>query len=393
MEKGSEVVIIGAGIIGTSIAYHLAKLGCHDIIVLEKEAAVGTGSTSKAAGGARHQFCTEVNVKLSMESIASYRRFEDEMGYPVDFHQCGYLYLASAEKNMDDLRHRVALQRKFGIEVYLISPKEAKELVPALNVDTLLGASYGPTDGRLDPHSAAQAYVSVARRLGVRIYTETEAFGLRMSDDRRVLGVLSTKGEIAAPVVVNAAGSYARLVGRTIGLDIPVHPHKKQTFYTGPTEAIHKNAPYLVDMQGGFGIFTEGRGLGLTGTDYDQPEGFDLTLDWGFLPKLAERMAPRFPFLDELGILRADAGLHPDTPDASAILGGVPELEGLFLACGLNSQGIMHAPAVGRLMAERILEKNNDPALSLLSLNRFKEGVLQIEGGSRRTYKDLKVTA
>ena len=205
--------------------------------------------------------------------------------------------------------------------------------------------------------------------------------------------MLSTKGEIAAPVVVNAAGSYARLVGRTICFDIPVHPHKKQTFYTGPTEAIHKNAPYLVDMQGGFGIFTEGRGLGLTGTDYDQPEGFDLTLDWGFLPKLAERMAPRFPFLDELGILRADAGLHPDTPDASAILGGVPELEGLFLACGLNSQGIMHAPAVGRLMAERILEKNNDPALSLLSLNRFKEGVLQIEGGSRRTYKDLKVTA
>jgi sarcosine oxidase subunit beta len=211
-----------------------------------------------------------------------------------------------------------------------------------------------------------------------------------MSDDRRVSGVLTNQGETATSVVVNAAGPYARLVGRTVGLDIPVHPHKKQTFYTGPTDKIASNAPYIIDLHRGFGIFTEGRGLGFTGTDYDQPEGFDLTIDWGFLPKLAERMAPRFPFLDEVGIRGADAGLHPDTPDASAILGGVPEVEGLYLACGLNSQGIMHAPAVGRLMAEHILGKRSDLAISLLRLSRFKEEALQKEGGSRRTYKDLE---
>jgi sarcosine oxidase subunit beta len=392
MERTTEVVIIGAGIVGMSIAYHLAAQGCRDVIVFEKEAAIGTGSTAKAAGGVRHQFCTEVNVKLSIESIKSYERFEDEIGCPVDFHRYGYLFLASTEAVMDDLQRRVALQRRFGIEVHLLSPGEAKELVPALNVDGLLGAAYGPTDGRVDPYSAVQGYASAARRLGVKVYTETEVTGINVSSDRRVLGVLSKKGETAARAVVNAAGPYARVVGKTAGLDIPVHPHKKQTFYTGPLDQIQRGAPYVSDLHAGFGIFKEGPGVGFSGTDYDQPEGFDLTIDWDFLPKLAERMAPRFPFLDEVGIRRADAGLHPDTPDLSAILGDVPEVEGLYLACGLNSQGIMHAPAVGRLMAEHILGKRSDSALSLLRLSRFKEGALQKEGGSRRSYKDLEET-
>ncbi len=135
-----------------------------------------------------------------------------------------------------------------------------------------------------------------------------------------------------------------------------------------------------VDLHQGYSVGREGLGLILSGTDYDQAEGFDITVDWSFLPKLAERVVSRFPFTMDVGIRRAEAGLHPDTPDKSPILGSVPELEGLYLACGLNSQGIMHSPAVGRLMAEYILGIGCDPAISLLDLNRFQNGALQKEG-------------
>jgi len=390
LKKTAEVIIIGAGIMGTSIAYHLAKLGCHDVVVLEKEDAIGTGSTAKAAGGVRHQFTNEINVGFSIESIKVFKHFEEEIGCPIDFHQCGYLILACTEKELEDLRHRVALQQKFGIEVYLLSPKEAKEIIPALKIDEVLGATYGPTDGMVDPYSIVQGYAYAARSLGAKIYTNVEVIGIK-TKGHQVQGVLSSEGEIATPFVVNAAGAYANQVGKTVGLDIPVYPHKKHTFFTAPSDEIQKGAPHITDLHGGFGIGKEGLGLAFSGTDPDQPVGFDITVDWSFLPKLAERMLPRFPFMANVGIMRAQAGLHPDTVDKSPILGSVSELEGLYLACGLNSQGVMHSPAIGRIMAEYILGIGCDPAISLLRLSRFKDGALQQEGGVTIDYKDLEV--
>ncbi len=377
--KTAEVIIIGAGVIGTSIAYHLAKLGCHDVIVLEKEEAIGSGSTAKAAGGVRHQFRNETNIKLSIESIKFFEHFEEEIGSVIDFRQNGYLFLACTDEELEDLRQRVALQHKYGIEVYLLSPKEAKGIVPALNIDDVLGATYGPTDGKLDPYSVAQGYASAARRLGVKICTGIEALGIQ-TKSQQIQGVSSNDGEIEAPIVVNAAGPYAGLIGKTTGLDIPVHPHKKHTFFTAPSDEIRKDAPLVIDLHRDVTIWREGKGLAFSGTDPDQPEGFDIAVDWSCLPKIAKRIVPRFQFLADTGIMRADAGLHPDTLDKSAILGDVPELRGLYLACGLNSQGVMHSPAVGRIMAEYILGIGSDSAISLLRLSRFKEGALQKEG-------------
>ena len=279
---------------------------------------------------------------------------------------------------MDNLRHRVVSQRKYGVEVYLFSPKEAKEKIPALNTDDMLGASYGPTDGRVDPYSVVQGYASAARRLGVKIYTDIEVIAIK-AKEQQVQGVSSSDGEIRAPIVVNAAGPYAGQVGRTVGLDVPVHPHKKHSFFTAPSDGIPKDAPFTVDLHGDVAIWREGPGVAFNGSDPDQPEGFDTTVDWSCLPKISERVLPRFPFLVDVGIMRAEAGLHPDTVDKSAILGDVPELKGLYLACGLNSQGVMHSPAVGRIMAEYILGISSDPAVSLLRLSRFEEGALQQE--------------
>ncbi len=382
LKKTAEVIIIGDGVIGVSIAYHLAKLGCRDVFVLEKETTIGSGSTAKAAGGVRHQFCNDVNVKLSVESIKSFEHFKEEIGSVIDFRRCGYLFLACTDDELEDLRHRVSLQQKYGIEVYLLSPKETREIVPALNVDDVLGASYGPTDGKVDPYSVTQGYAAASKKLGVKIQPGVEVLGIKVKD-QQVRGISSNEGEIEAPVVVNAAGPYAGLVGKTAGLNIPVHPIKKHTFYTAPSDAIQKGAPFTVDLHNNVTLWREGRGVAFNGHDPDQQAGFDSGVDWDCLVKIAKRVVPRFPFLADVGIKRADAGLHPDTPDKSAILGEAPELKGLYLACGMNSQGIMHSPAVGRILAENILGISCDPAISSLSLNRFKEGVLQEEGSVR----------
>jgi len=380
MGKGAEVIVIGAGVIGTSVAYHLAKLGCRDVIVLEKEDTIGCGCTAKAEGGVRQEFCTEVNIKLSIESFKFFERFEDELGSPIDFHQCGYLRLVSTKEELEWLHETVTLQQKLGVKVYLLTPEETREIVPALNIHNLLGATYCPTDGVIDSYSVVQGYASAAKSFGVRIYTGIEAFSIKTTRDNQVQGVLTNEGEIEAPVVVNAAGAYANQVGETVGLAIPVHPHKQHTFFTSPSDKIGKDAPFVIDLHKDFGIRREGPRLLFGGGQPDAPEGFDTTVDWGCLPEIAKRVVYRFPFLANVGIMRAQAGLHPDTPDASAILGGVSGIGGLYLACGLNGQGVMHSPAVGRLMAEYILGIGSDPAVSLLRLGRFKDGVLQKEG-------------
>lgn len=379
MKKTAEVIIIGAGIIGTSIAYHLAKLGCLDVIVLEKEDTIGTGSTAKASGGVRQQFSNEVNIRLSMESIKSFECFEEEIGSPIDFHRNGYLRLVSTEEELEWLQQAVDLEQKLGVKVYLISAEEAKYILPALSIDGLLGASYCPTDGGVDAYSMVQGYSYAARSLGAKIYTNVEVISIK-TDVHKVKGVVSSEGEITAPFVVNAAGPYASRIGNTVDINIPVYPHKMQTFVSAPTDEIQKGAPHIVDVHYVFGLHKEGLGIILNGADPDQPVGYDITVDWSYLPKLAERILPRLPFVANLGIMRAQAGLHPDTPDKSAILGSVSGLEGLYLACGFNSQGIMHAPAAGRIMAEYILGIGCDPAISLLRLSRFKDGALQQEG-------------
>jgi len=378
-EKTAEVIIIGAGIIGISIAWHLAKSGCPDVLVLEKEETIGSGSTAKAAGGVRHQFRNDVNVRLSVEGIKAFERFEDEIGVPVDFHRCGYMFLACTEQELEDLHRRVSLQQKYGVESFLLSPGEAAKIVPTLDFEGVLGAAYGPTDGRVDPHSVTQGYASAARGLGVKIRTGVEVLDI-ITKDGQVRGISTPEGKIEAPVLVNAAGPYAGLVGKTAGLDIPVKPIRKHTFYTAPSDEIRKGAPFTVDLHRDVTVWKESRGIAFNGNDPEQEEGFDTTVDWSCLDKIARRAVPRFPFLADLGIMRADAGLHPDTVDRSAILGDIPGLKGLYLACGFNSQGIMHAPAVGRIIAEYILGISCDSAIESLRLSRFKEGMLQEEG-------------
>lgn len=374
-KKIAEVVIIGAGIIGVSIAYHLAKFGCHDVIVIEKDR-IGFGSTAKSGGGIRQQFSTEVNIRLSLESIEFFEHFEEETGHTADFRQCGYLYLFTTEDDLQVSRRNATLQRKLGgYKVDFLSPKEAKELVPELNIEDVIGASYCPTDGIADPYSVVQGFASSARRLGVRIYQDTEAIGIKMVRGR-VREVLLNDGQLEAPIVVNAGGPFAKQIGKMVGLDIPIKPYRRNSFYTAPTDKIRKDAPFIADYTTGFGIERHSETLRFGMQNPNAPESMDTTVDWDRLPIILEAGVRRFPFLADIGIMKGEAGLRSDTPDKSAILGETCEVGGLYLACGFSGHGVMHSPAVGRIMAECIMGRGIDPAISLLSLNRFKEGRL-----------------
>ena len=364
-----EVIIIGAGVIGCSIAYHLAKMGCHDVTILEKNL-IGSGSTDRCAGGIRQQFSTEANIRLSVESVRFFERFEEEIGHPADFRQNGYLMLATTEAELEIFRQSVALQRSLGAEVNLLSSQEAREIVPGLNVDDVLGATYCSDDGFDDPYSVVQGFASAARRLGVKIYQETDVTGITRTG--RTWCLTTSKGKLQSPTVVVATGAWSGQVGKMLGVDIPVHPSRRHIFVTTPLHEIAKNAPMVVEFCNGFWFRREGPGLIFGMRNPEEPESFDISVDWGFLPTIAETASHRLPFLKDMGVVRAQAGLHEDTPDANAIIDGVPGMEGLYLACGFSGHGFMHSPAVGRLVASLVLEKQAISELAPFTLERFK---------------------
>ncbi len=383
----ADVVIIGAGVIGTSIAFHLAKKGCQDVVVFEKNY-IGSGSTEKCAGGIRQQFSLEANIRLSMESVQFFTNFESETGQTIDFHQHGYLILAETGDELETLCMNVELQRKLGLEVDILSPKEIIGLIPQLEISDIVGATFCRTDGYADPYSVVTGFASAARRGGVRIYESTEVIGIDVKESS-VEGVVTTAGKFVAPVVVNAAGPYAGAIGRMVGLDIPVCPVRRHIFITEPVNyrtgfARHTNwsrLPMVVDFHDGFWFRREGPCLLIGKRNPHESEGFFTTVDWDFFARdIAPEVCHRVPGLGGIGIMRAQAGLHSDTTDDIAILGRIPGIDGLYLACGFSGHGFMHSPAVGRLMAELILEKGTSlQDIEFFNLERFQSPVQRKE--------------
>ncbi len=367
----ADIVIIGAGAVGCSIAYHLAAMGCRNVLVLDKDR-IGEGSTAKCAGGIRQQFSTETNIRLSMESVRFFEHFEEITGHPADFRQHGYLMLATTESCLETFRQNVATQRKMGLRVELLCPRDVNDIVPQLNVGDVLGATYCARDGYADPYSVVQGFAAAARGRGVRFQEDAEVKSIIVTQGR-IGGVVTTKGAFPAPVVVNAAGAYAGMVGRMVGLDIPVHPSRRHIFVTAPVAEVRQDAPMVVEFENGFWFRREGPSLIFGMRNPEEREGFDIAVDWAYFPKLAGVAVHRLPLLETTGIVRGQAGLHEDTPDDNGIVGKVPEIGGLYLACGFSGHGFMHSPAVGRLMAELILRGDADrEVLSDLSLDRFR---------------------
>ncbi len=373
--QSASVVIIGAGIVGSSVAYHLAIRGCSDVVVLEKAATEVSGSTARSAAGVRHQFASEVNIRLSLYSIERLKRFHEEVGGEAGLKQIGYLLLVSDPGALEQYRCSVALQNSLGVPSRVLSPEEAAAMLPPVNLDGLLGATYCAEDGHCDPHGVAMGYLTSALRRGVKLLRKTPAIGIRREGDR-IASVDTPAGEIPCETVVNAAGAWAGQVGALAGLRVPVQPYRRCIYMSEPLPEIAP-FPFVIDTASGFYMRKEGDKLLMGVTNDDEPPGENLVVDWEWLETVLERGARRFPFLANTGILRRNcwAGLYENTPDHLPVLGRHPDLPDYVDASGFSGHGVMHSPATGMLIAEEILDgRAHTIDIDGLRIGRFESG-------------------
>lgn len=377
MTETADVVIIGSGIVGSSVAYHLAQQGCTNVLVLEREAHQGKGSTGKSMGGVRAQFATPVNIQMSKYSIDFFSKFDEVVGHPADYRAHGYLFCATNDKHIAYLKANMERQQALGVtNVEWIGPQDIAKIVPQLRVDDILGGTFCPTDGFVDPHSVMMGFMLNAREKGVRLWLDTTVTGIDV-ENNQVAGVETSRGLISTHAVVNAAGAWAAQIAEMAGAELPVEPLRRQLVPTEPFDQLPQRFPMVIDMSTGFHFRREGKGILLAWNDPKETPGFKTEFDSTFVEKILTRAASRVPVLAEAGVnpRRAWAGLYEMTPDHHAIIGPAPNVEGLYFVNGFSGHGVMHSPASGRVTADLVLQGHSDLIdASQLSVNRFAEG-------------------
>ncbi len=373
----AEVVIIGGGVTGCSIAYNLAHQGCRDVVILEKSY-LASGSTGRCGAGIRQQWGTEMNCILSRESVKLFEEMNDTLNVKrdIEFKQKGYLLLAYSEREMNQFEKNLALQNSLVIPSRRVSMDEIRKIVSYLNLEGVKGATFCPTDGHANPFRVTQAYAGEAVRLGAKIYTETEVLDIKTRGGK-IQGVETDRGFISTENVVNAAGGYAFAVSSMAGIKLPVKSERHEILVTEPVEPLLD--PMVMSFS--YNIYCQQTPEGTFIMGYgpeDAPESFSIRSSRYFLRKMASKVTSLLPVLSNLRVVRQWAGLYNITPDNQPILGEVPGLDGFYLAVGFSGHGFMIAPMVGILMAEMILGKD----LSMehkLDLGRFERGELILE--------------
>jgi sarcosine oxidase, subunit beta len=375
----AEVVIIGGGIVGSSIAYHLTAKGCRDVLVLERESAQGKGSTGKSMGGVRAQFSTSVSIAMSLYSIPFYASFSERLGHPCDYRPQGYLFCATTDQHMAYLRTNQNLQVEMGLkDVRLVEGDDIRAMFPQLRGDDIVGGSFCASDGFIDPYSAMNGFMAGAAERGATLWKNTAATALKR-DATGIALVETTRGSVATRKVVNCAGAWAAGVAGLAGIELPVEPLRRMLVPSEPFDEFPHTAPMIIDMSNGFHFRPEARGFLLAWNDPEETPGFKTNFDSSFVEKILTRAAERVPCFANLPVnpKRAWAGLYEMTPDHHPILGEAPGLPGFFLANGFSGHGVMHAPATGKILSDLILDGKTDLIdASVLGLARFAEGRL-----------------
>ncbi|HEX2088724.1 MAG TPA: FAD-binding oxidoreductase [Actinomycetota bacterium] len=380
MNNTADVVIVGGGVVGVSAAYHLADAGAGSVVLLERADRLGTGSTGACAGGFRHQFGSRVNVLLSIESIRMITSFTEQHGLPLDVARDGYLFLVDSQPVWEEFLDTVEMQRSLGVEVEVLTPEDAAELIPGISTENLVGATFGPNDGIADPAGLTEGYATLARRAGARIETDVEATAIALNGGR-VAGVRTSRGEISSPVVVNAAGAWAGRLSVTAGIDLPLEPIPRHVVVTAGFSGAPDRRTLVVDVGTSFYFHREGPGVLMgMGSPHERPS-FDTIVDERFISEELLPTAVRvLPSLEEAGVRSSWVGLYEMTPDRHPILGEAPDREGLFLATGFSGHGFQHAPVVGKLLAEMIVRgEARSLDVSSLGLDRFAESGVKVE--------------
>jgi glycine/D-amino acid oxidase-like deaminating enzyme len=373
----ANIVIIGGGIVGSSIAYHLVAAGCKGVLVIERESSQGKGSTGKSMGGVRAQFSTPVNIQMSLYSIPFYAAFDELLGYPCGYRPQGYLFCATSARHMAYLRTNHACQVRLGLkQAQLITTDDIRSMFPQLRCDDIVGGAFCPTDGFVDPYSAMTGFMSWAVDHGVELWKHTLVTGIQR-DASGISGVETSRGPVSTRTVINCAGPWAASVAKMANIDLPVEPLRRMLVPTEPFDRFPHGAPMIIDMSNGFHFRPEALGFLLAWNDPEETHGYKTDFDPNFIEKILTRAADRVPVFENLAVnpQRAWAGLYEVTPDHHPILGPVPEVPGLFLANGFSGHGVMHAPATGKILSDLVLRGNTDLIdVSLLNLARFSEG-------------------
>ena len=372
-----DVIIIGAGVIGCSLAYHLAQLGCTKVLLLEREDFPGTGSTSKALGGIRAQFTTTVNVQMSLLSIKLLKEMDDDMRAQSGYVKAGYLFMTAERSRFAHMQNAVRFRQGLGVAVELLAREEIARRAPFIKTEDLLGGTFGHNDGFIDANGLTNAYFTRARKLGVEYLPRVEVRAF-IKQNKRAVGVQTSAGDFNAAFMVNCCGPHARALASMLDVDLPVDAIRRQVLVTGPEHSWPRVFPMLLDNDTGLVLRREGEGIALIYSNPEEPAGFNLKFDHDFIEVVAPKMLHRAPSLESAGFnhSRCYAGCYEVSPDHHAII-GASSVPGFLLCNGFSGHGVMHAPAAGLALAEQIVfGQARSIDLAPLAFSRFAENRL-----------------
>jgi len=366
-----NIVIIGAGISGCSIAYQLAKKGVKDILVIDK-GYLTNGATGRCGAGVRQQWGTKANCILAKMSIDFFEHAQKELDYhdDIEFKQEGYLILSSSKEEDETFRKNVALQNELGIPSRVVNIEEALKIVPHLNPKAFTSATFCQTDGHLNPFKMTEAFYLAAQKKGVEFHFFEEVTSIDVKN-HQIQAVHTSKGVYETHIVVNAAGGFSKEIGDMVGIDIPVYSEKHEILVTEPIEKMQ--GPMVMSFtqniycqQVPHGSFLMGR------TTPNQPHGHDISSSWQFLDEMSKTVTRIMPKIGELRVIRQWGGSYNVSPDRQPILSDCEQLSGFYIACGFSGHGFMFSPMTGILMSELILKQPTSVDINDYLMSRFQ---------------------
>jgi sarcosine oxidase subunit beta len=376
LPESAEVVIVGGGVVGASAAFHLAEAGV-EVVLLER-AELGSGSTSRAAGGVRAQFSDALNIEIAQRSLEAYRDFAQRPGWEIDLKRVGYLFVLTRQQDVTAFERNVALQRDYGVPARMLNRAQALELCPLLAGEDILAASFSPDDGLASPEAVVQGYAAGARACGARLETGCAVTGITVRDGA-IADVVTTAGSIQTGTVICAAGAWSQACGRMVGVRLPVTPLRRQILFTDAIGELPPALPMTIDFETSFYFHREGPGVLLGMSDPDETPGFKLERSDGWLPRLIEITGRRAPRVAVAGIRGGWAGLYEMTPDHNAIIGEAPGVSRFLYATGFSGHGFCQGPAVGELLRDLVLRRPTFVDLAPLAAGRFEAALLRPE--------------
>ena len=375
LPKKADVVILGGGVMGTSTAYHLVKRGQTNILLLERESFFGTGATGRCAGGIRHQFNTEVNIRLSQKSLAMIDTLEEETGQSAMVRKCGYLFVLTDEKDVPVFQKTLKLQDSLGVKTEWLSGDEVSRLAAPCVFPDAIGGTFNPDDGLADPNSIVMGYIKAARRQGAVCLTDCTVTDFEL-ENNKVRKVRTSLGSVETETVVNACGPWSTFLGNVIDLEIPVSPLRRQWFVTEKVPELPAEFPFVIDFSQSLYFHREASGLLSGMSNPNQKFGTDQSIDQDWEIRHIKEALARLPLLEKSGIKARQAGLYELTPDAHPIIGSTP-VDGFYLLTGFSGHGFMQGPICGKLMAEILIDgKASSVDISMLDYKRFEENRL-----------------